>query len=152
MGRQIGLGVVIFVMIIEALILVSSYGSRKDQLNNLKISLEKDVFEKTGKDYHRLHPEILSNKHIDSMMNGFIKNVLLLSILIAIFTALGTMYVFDFYVGRHVLRLKRLNTMNRGTKVARWRDDQPLPHNEVGELISEREELLFRIEESKTNN
>lgn len=152
MGRQIGIGVVTFVMIIEALILISSYDSRKDQLNNLKISLQKDVREKTGEDFHKMHPGILNDEHIESLMGNFLTNVLLLSVVIAIFTALGTMFVFDYYVGRHILRLIRLNSMNRGTKVARWRDDQALPLNKVGELISEREELLSRIEAHSTSN
>ncbi|WP_419168256.1 hypothetical protein [Halobacteriovorax sp.] len=146
MNKQIGVSVVIFVLFIEALILISSYSSRKEQLVDLKVSLERDVYEKTGKDFHDLHPGILDDEHIESLMNRYLKNILLLSLLIASFTAIGTVVVFDFFVGRHILRLKRFNKLNRGLKVARWREPS-IPNNEVGELILEREKLLDRIEE-----
>lgn len=146
MGKQIGVGVIVLVMLVEVGILISSYESRKGQLNKLKITLEMDVKKKSGGDFHEMHPDILSDDHISLLMKDFLKNVLLLSLAIGVITALGTMYVFHFYVGRHILRLKRLNSMNRGKKVARWRDDQVIPANEVGELILEREDLLTRIE------
>lgn len=145
MARQIGLGVIFFVLAIEGLILITSYQSKKSELINLKVRLEKDVLKKTGEDFQDLHPDVFDDSHINELLDEFLRNVVILSIFIAIGTSLGTIFVFHNYVGKHILRLKRLNKLNRGIKVARWRANE-IPNNEVGELILEREELLDRIE------
>ena len=148
MGKQIGVAVILFVMVIECLILYASYRSRKHELLSLRTKLERGVVSHTSKNFKYIHPNVLSDQYINDHMATYLKNVIFLSLIIAVFTAVGTMYVFDYYVGKHIIRLKRLNTMNRGVKVARWRLSHEIPNNEVGELITEREELLDRIEES----
>jgi len=145
MGKQIGLSVILLILLIETFLLVSSYKSRKGQLVDLKIALEKDVFVKTGHDFHQMHPGILDDQHIEQIMSGFTRNVIIISLVIALITSIGTMAVFHFYVGRHIIRLARLNTMNRGIQIARWKKLEDVPDNEVGSLILEREALIERI-------
>lgn len=153
MGRQIGLAVMFFVLLIEAVILITSYHSKKIELNELKYMLEQDVLEKTGEDFHQLHPGILDDAHIDLLMSEFVFNVIILSVIIGLLSALGTMHIFNIHVGKHIVRLKRLNDMNRGLKVARWKiTGEEIPQNEVGDLILARESLLNRIEEMENKS
>ena len=145
MGKQIGLTVALFIIIIETFLLVTSYQGRKMQLIDLKVALERDVFEKTGHDFHQMHPGILDDQHIDLIMKKFTRNVIIISLMIALITAIGTMMVFHFYVGKHIVRLARLNTMNKGLQIARWKKMDEVPDNEVGNLILAREALIERL-------
>lgn len=149
MNKQIFFSTIIFILIIEVIVLYFSYESRYDQLVNLKRTLKGDIEYTTDKKYEDIHPEILDKNHIEFLMSNYLYNVLKLSVLIAILTALGTTLVFHLYVGKHILRLKRLNKMNKGLNIAKWGDRFDIPNNEVGDLILEREGLIMRLNKEK---
>ena len=148
MNRDLAKVIAFYITIIEVFILVFSYQAKQTELNELRISLEQDVLQKTGKDFHELHPGILDQADIDKRMNQFLVNIAILTALIIVFTWGGVLFFFHNQVGKHIVRLKRLNQMNRGLNIAKWRNDE-IPDNEVGDLIRERERLVKNIEKYK---
>lgn len=147
MSRDLAKVIAFYIILVELVLMGFSYQAKKAELNELRITLEKDVQEKSGQDFHELHPGILDQKDIQRRLDQFLINIAFLTLIIVVVTWAGVLFFFHQQVGRHVIRLKRLNQMNRGTKVARWIKDDDIPDNEVGELIQERERLISKLED-----
>ena len=145
MSKKIAKSIILWIILLESAFLLLSYYGKKTELNQLRVRLETDVRNKYNQDFHELHPGILDKKDIEDRMNVFLKNIIIMTLILVFFVVNGVIIIFNQQIGRHIVRLKLLNTMQRGPEIAKWRHYEDIPDNEVGDLIIERERMISAI-------
>lgn len=146
---QLGSAVILFVLVVEAALLVSSVQARKAQLLETRRRLELDVREKTGMSFLDLHPGILNDSDISSHLIDYGVEIAVLSLFVSIFVALGTCVVFYWIVGRHIFRITKLNELVTGRP--QFFSEDAIPNNELGIMIIKRNEMLSELRDYQNN-
>ena len=144
---QLAISITALIFAIEGVLLVTSIDSRRSDLMSIKKQLQKDVKQKTGKDFNQLHPGILDEQDIENRMSRFKLNVILLTFLITFCVVTGTLLVFYLIAGKYIVLLDKLNQdykSNNCKDIPIYKAEK-IPNNEIGELIISRNEMLNEI-------
>lgn len=140
---KLAIVVTFLITLIEGVLFIGSYQSEYNQLIELRNDLREDVFKKSGKDFHDLHPDILSDADIENRLKEFSRNVSLLVLVIIIFVVTGMMMSFYWLVGRHIIKLYKLNKSGQGKLFP----EQEIPNNDFGAVIRSRNQMLIELEQ-----
>lgn len=147
---HLGITITISISLIEIGLFIGTYQSQKSQLIQLRDDLRKDVLEKSGKDYHVLHPTILSEDDIEKRMSTFRTNFIAVVFFIILFVVAITMLVYQFFVGRHIGKLRELINKTDGHEFHYFPESE-IPPNDLGDVIHDRNERL-KVQEAYHNN
>jgi signal transduction histidine kinase len=150
---QLGLSICFLIFLVEGALLFTSIQSRKAELMDMKLVLQQDVMNKTGKNFNELHPGILDEKDIERRMDKFKRNVIFLTLLISFCVMTGTLLVFYFIAGKHIFKLTYLNDKNQNQNHSELPiySEKNIPNNELGEMIISRNEMLLEIQGYQDN-
>ena len=138
---HLGITITISISLIEIGLFIGTYQSQKAQLIELRNDLRKDVLEKSGQDYHQLHPTILSEEDIENRMSKYRTNFVVIVIFIILFVVAVTMLVYQMYVGRHISKLRLLINKTDGHEFHYFPEEE-IPPNDLGDVIHDRNERL----------
>ena len=146
--RQMALIISLLIIGIEGALLYTSVQSKQRELENIRLSIDKKVMETSEKSFSQLYPGILDDRDIKRRMKDYTRNIILLTLLITLVVALGSMIIFYKKAGKFLVKLENLNTIGK-VKVK----DIPrfplkeIPNNEIGDLIKSRELMLNELQE-----
>lgn len=137
---QLGLTITLFVLITEIVIFIGSYYSKRKELNDIDQYFKNTVSCELG---HKVNikKDILM---IDRRMENFSKNILILVLIIIFVTVVGTLIIFKFIAGNHILKLKEYNEKTSVNNILYY-PDKDIPGNEIGAIISTRNGMLKEI-------
>jgi signal transduction histidine kinase len=142
---QVGFTIAAFIFAVEGVVLFVSIENRKNELLDLRHRLDVDVMEKANKSYVELHPGILDDADIDKRMNRYSIHTILVTFFISIVVVFGSLFVFYYIAGRHILLLTKLNESRSENNKIPIYPSHRIPNNEIGELIQTRNKMLLDI-------
>jgi signal transduction histidine kinase len=146
--RQMALIISLLIIGIEGVLLYTSVQSKRRELENIRQSIDKKVMETSDKSFSQLYPGILDDQDIKRRMKDYTRNIILLTLLITVVVALGSMLIFYNKAGRFLVKLKHLNTIGKVKikDIPRFPLNE-IPNNEIGDLIKSREIMLVKLQE-----
>jgi signal transduction histidine kinase len=146
--RQLGVIIALLIISIEAVLLVTSIESERNELNDIRKALNTGVTQ-NGLTFEQLHPGILDAQDIERRLSIYKRNIILLTLLITVIVTIGTIAIFYKITGRHLLKLASLGLNHHSKDDAstsakeylRYPKDE-IPDNELGTVILSREKML----------
>lgn len=136
---QLAVGIASLIIIIEGILLVFSYYSKERELQSIVKSMG-----------HENCPKCLEGKdnpghlNIQKRLQDFTRNIILLTLLIVVFTVGGTLLIFRWIAGRHILKLDQLNKETSLDNLLLYPEEK-IPNNEIGDIIRSRDQMLKEI-------
>lgn len=139
---QIALAISLLIFFIEGVLLVFSLNHRHKELHKKKEYVERKIEEKTGKKI-----VIYSDQFIKNELKIYTRNIVILTLIIALVVVTGTVSLFHFIAGRHILKLKRINEATKLNDIKLY-PEKHIPPNEVGDNIKVRNDMVRQIKKS----